>query len=107
MSLMGWTKKVEVKPLSDEAAVTLGSELLGELIIFGVALGTLLFEYKRSQNKDQKKEEIQNQKLSSLQEQINEIGLMLKSQTIKQIELEKQVELLQLLQAEVQNKRKS
>lgn len=102
---MGWTKKVEVKPLSDDAAVNLGSELLGELIIFSIALGTLWFEYKRGQHKDKKKEAIQNQKLYSLQEQINEYGLELKSQTLKQIELEKQLELLRLLQVETTKKK--
>lgn len=92
MKLMGWNKKVDVKPLSAAAAVDLGAELLGELVIFSVALGTLFFEYRRGQKKDKLKETVQNEKLSSLQEQIDMLGMELRTQVIKQKSLQNEVE---------------
>jgi len=100
---MGWTKKVDVKPLSNSAAVELGAELLGEIVIFSIALGTLFFEYKRGQNKDKAKEEIQNKKLMSLQEQINELSLELKQNVSKQIFMEQEIEFLQELEKTKRN----
>ena len=100
---MGWTKKVDVKPLSSSAAVDLGAELLGEIVIFSIALGTLFFEYKRGQNKDKVKEEIQNQKLLNLQEQINELDLKLMQNVSKQILMEQEIELLQKVVKTKQN----
>ena len=89
---MGWQRKVDVKPLSTAAAVDLGAELLGELVIFSIALGTLFFEYKRGQYKDKAKEAAQNQKLSSLQEQMDILGVELRTQVTKQISLQNEID---------------
>lgn len=104
MKLMGWQKKVDVKPLSTVAAVDLGAELLGELVIFSIALGTLFFEYKRGQNKEKAKEVVQNQKLLSLQEQIDVLGVELRTQVTKQASLQNELYSLQKSLAYKDNK---
>ncbi|XP_066934313.1 optic atrophy 3 protein homolog [Clytia hemisphaerica] len=94
MKLMGWNKKIDVKPLSQDAAINLGAELLGELVIFSIALGSLFFEYKRGHKKDKAKEAIQNQRLFNLQEQIDILGLQVKTQASKQIMLQNEIDTL-------------
>lgn len=94
MRLMGWNKKIEVKPLSEEAAVNLGAELLGEFVIFSVAVGTLYAEVRRGQAKDRRKEEDQNAKLVMLQEQITELSVELSKQLHENTALSKKVDLL-------------
>lgn len=83
MNLLGWTGKVDVKPLSKEAAVDLGAELLGEFIIFSIAVTILYAETKRSQMKDRVKEEKQNAKLQNLQDQINGLSVVLHDEIVE------------------------
>ena len=52
MKLLGLGKVVNVKPLTEEQAVELSADMLGEFIIFFVASVILFSEYKRSYNKD-------------------------------------------------------
>lgn len=80
MKMLGWTQSVEVKPLSKQAAVDLGAELMGEFFVFSVALAILYGETKRSQKKDQAKESKQNQTLAHLQNQINNLAFQLEEQ---------------------------
>ncbi|KAM7425234.1 Optic atrophy 3 protein [Porites harrisoni] len=75
MKLMGLSGPDKVQPLSEQVAVDVGAELLGESLIFGIATLTLYFEYRRGQNKEAKKEEEQNRKLTDLQNQIKELEL--------------------------------
>lgn len=48
-------KKVE--PLSEDKAIELGTRLLGEIIVYGISAGLLLYEYNRQTMNDQIKEE--------------------------------------------------
>ena len=64
---MGMKGKVEYKPLSEERAVEVGSEILGESFLFSVAAGYIVYEYWRSARRDQMKEDIQNHDISDLQ----------------------------------------
>lgn len=80
MKMLGWTQAIEVKPLSKQAAVDLGAELIGEFFVFSVALAILYGETKRSQKKDQAKESKQNQTLAHLQNQINNLAFQLEQQ---------------------------
>ena len=73
--MMGLSGPDKVQPLSEQVAVDVGAELLGESLIFGIATLTLYFEYRRGQNKEAKKEEEQNRKLTDLQNQIKELEL--------------------------------
>lgn len=38
---------VNIPPLSDQMAIELGANLLGEVIIFSIGAGLLIFEYVR------------------------------------------------------------
>lgn len=54
MNLLGLPGKVE--PLTEKAAVQLGSDLLSDFIVFGTALGIIMFEYYRQTRNSAKKE---------------------------------------------------
>ena len=61
--------KAEYKPLSEERAVEMGSEILGEAFLYSVAAGYIVYEYWRSIRKDQRMEDTQNLEISHLQMQ--------------------------------------
>ena len=73
MRLLGWDRKVVVKPLSEIQARDLGAELLGELIVLLGAIAITSFEYNRSSRKEKAKEKVQNDKLLYLQKQISDL----------------------------------
>lgn len=64
---MGMHGKVEYKPLSEERAVELGIEILGEAFLYSVAAGYIVYEYWRSAKKDQMNEDHQNHDIYDLQ----------------------------------------
>ena len=78
MRMLGHVGKVDVKPLSKQAAVEMGSELIGEVVLFSIAIGTLSLELSRSHRNDRLKEEEQNAKLLMLQEQITEQNVQMR-----------------------------
>ena len=51
---MGMKGKVESKPLSEERAVEMGSEIIGEAFLYSVAAAYIVFEYWRSTRKDKR-----------------------------------------------------
>lgn len=65
----------KVKPLSETMAIELGSNLLGEGIIFVVAAALLLFEYNRQVRKEQAKEEVRLQELEDLYSTLRDLDL--------------------------------
>lgn len=50
MYVLGFGKPVAVKPLTEEMAVQLGADMLGEMIVFGIAVGVVFHEYVRYNN---------------------------------------------------------
>ncbi|VVC41463.1 Optic atrophy 3-like [Cinara cedri] len=66
----------KVKPLSETMAIELGSNLLGEGIIFVVAAALLLLEYNRQLRKEQLKEETRLQEQEDLNNTIRDLSLM-------------------------------
>ena len=60
-------KGKEYKPLSEERAVELGSEILGETFLYSIAAGYIVYEYWRSVKKEQKKQDDQNHHISELE----------------------------------------
>ncbi|CAH1724523.1 putative OPA3-like protein CG13603 [Aphis gossypii] len=66
----------KVKPLSETMAIELGSNLLGEGIIFVVAAALLLFEYNRQVRKEQAKEEVRLQEQEDLANAIRDLDIM-------------------------------
>ena len=87
MKQMGYEGKAEIKPLTDQAAVDLAANILSEVVVFSIAVIVLYAEMKRGQIKEQAKEEAQNEKLLSLQEQINDLGIEIEKQSTQIREL--------------------
>ena len=87
MRLMGLSGPEKVQPLSEQVAVDVGAELLGESLIFGIATVMLYFEYRRGQRKEEKKEDEQNQKIMGLQNEIKELELTVETNTAQVREL--------------------
>jgi len=83
LQLMGLGKVSAVKPLSDEIAVELAADMLGEMVVFGVACGCLLFEYKRQERKVAGKEDVQNTRLKQLEANISSIALDIEEQNAR------------------------
>jgi len=71
----------KVKPLSETMAIELGSNLLGEGIIFVVAAALLLLEYNRQVRKEQAKEEVRLQEQEDLISSIRDLDLMTEQHT--------------------------
>lgn len=87
MRQMGFIGNVSVKPLSEKAAIDLAADILGDVVVFSIATLVLLVEVKRGSLKDQAKEDSQNAKLISLQEQINDLGIVTEQQSTQIREL--------------------
>ena len=87
MRLMGLSGPEKVQPLSEQVAVDVGAELLGESLIFGIATVMLYFEYRRGQRKEEKKEDEQNQRIIGLQNQIKELELTVETNAAQVREL--------------------
>lgn len=66
----------KVKPLSETMAIELGSNLLGEAIIFAVAAALLLLEYNRQVRKETVREEIRLQEQEDLNNTLRDLNLM-------------------------------
>lgn len=76
MRIMGLSGPDKVQPLSEQAAIDVGAELLGETLVFGVAATLMYLEYSRGKKKEEMKEQEQNQKLFELQRQVKELELL-------------------------------
>ena len=86
MRLMGSNAPIEVQPLAEEKAVEMGSELLGELLLFSVGVGYIGYEYFRSVQKGKHKEDSQDSLIAKLIDRVNEMDTQLE---LIKIELEK------------------
>ncbi|XP_051900118.1 optic atrophy 3 protein homolog [Pristis pectinata] len=74
MRMMGF-KGAQVQPLNEETAAELGSELLGEAIVFLVGGACILAEYMRQSSNNAKKEEELHSTLNSLEQQVAHLAL--------------------------------
>ena len=75
-----WSSGYKVRSISkldEETALSRGADLLSEAIVFSVAAGVTTYEYLRSSEKSQKKEEAQLQKIrddaAKLQAKLNSL----------------------------------
>nr|XP_045602049.1 optic atrophy 3 protein homolog isoform X1 [Procambarus clarkii] len=62
-----------IPKLNEEAAIELGANLLGEGVIFVIAVGILAFEVTRQKEKEKKKEENEQAFINNLEHRINEL----------------------------------
>ncbi|XP_063610761.1 optic atrophy 3 protein homolog isoform X2 [Penaeus indicus] len=60
--------------LSEEAAIELGANLLGEGVIFGIAVAILGYEVARQKEKERKKEQEESDFINSLEQRINDLA---------------------------------
>ncbi|XP_065919273.1 optic atrophy 3 protein homolog [Dysidea avara] len=79
MRLMGSQAPVEVQRLSEDKAVQMGSELLGELMLFAVGAGLISYEYIRSAQKAKEKEVAQDDHIVALSRRVYTLENELKS----------------------------
>ncbi|KAI8904036.1 optic atrophy 3 protein-domain-containing protein [Gorgonomyces haynaldii] len=93
-------EKSKIRPLNDVKAVEQGANLLSELIVFGVAVTTIVLETWRSTNSSKKQKEELKQTLTQLQEQIDAQADNM--QSLKD-QLQSQTEQYQLLRGQLQS----
>lgn len=63
MYIMNLGRPTKVSKLNEDMAIELGANLMGEVLIFSVAGGCLLFEYSRQQTKETNKEQARQEQL--------------------------------------------
>lgn len=87
MRLMNMRKPTAIKRLTEEEAVELGADMLGEGIIFLVASVIVYAEVARSSRKEQAKEDMQNDRLAQLDTRNKDLGLRVERQSVQIREL--------------------
>jgi hypothetical protein len=80
MYFMNISKADKIEPLSETVAIELGSNLLGEGIIFCIAASLLLFEYNRQVRKEKAKEDTRLKEQEVLNNAINDLVLISEQQ---------------------------
>ena len=80
MRLMGHKGKIEVEPLRENAAVDLGAEMLGEVVVFSIGVAVLYAEYRRQKRGETREEDKQQENFRNLQSRVEELGLCLDKQ---------------------------
>ncbi|XP_015176344.1 PREDICTED: optic atrophy 3 protein homolog [Polistes dominula] len=73
MYMMNLGKPTKVAKLNEAMAIELGSNLMGEVIIFSLAGGCLIFEYNRQVAKEIKKEEARNAQIQEFKNNIESL----------------------------------
>ena len=73
---MGGKGAIEYAPLSQEKAVELGSEMLGEFFIYATAASYIVYEYVKSKKKDKARDNTQDEQsvtIIKLNELVNQM----------------------------------
>lgn len=82
MKILGFAmgKKANVKPMTEDEAIELSADILGELVIFAMAALTVVAEYRRQSNKEKAREEQQFARLEHLETSLRSINATLEAQ---------------------------
>ncbi|KAI3710213.1 hypothetical protein L2E82_39987 [Cichorium intybus] len=72
--IYGHATDVEIRPLNEERAVQVAGDLIGELFVFTVAGGALIFEVQRSARSEAKREEIRKQEIEVMRQRDEDIA---------------------------------
>ncbi|KRY84730.1 Optic atrophy 3 -like protein [Trichinella pseudospiralis] len=72
MIMIGFGKPVTIPELNEEAAVELGADILGEMVVYAIAVFVVAFEYMRSNEKARIKEEELQQRLENIESSLKE-----------------------------------
>ncbi|KAK4313674.1 hypothetical protein Pmani_014963 [Petrolisthes manimaculis] len=73
MNIRRSSKTSTIPKLNEEAAIELGANLLGEGVIFSIAVAILAFEVSRQKEKERKKEEMEQNVIDTLQSQVGDL----------------------------------
>ncbi|CAI9292765.1 unnamed protein product [Lactuca saligna] len=87
--IYGHATDVEIRPLNEERAVQVAGDLIGELFVFTVACGALIFEVQRSARSEAKREEIRKQEIEIMRQRDEDIAKQMEFLMKKLEELEK------------------
>ncbi|XP_002525158.2 OPA3-like protein isoform X2 [Ricinus communis] len=86
--IYGHATNVAIRPLNEEKAVQAAADLLGELFVFMVAAGAVVFEVQRSSKSEARKEEMRIQVLQEMKQKDEELAreVELLKQKLEEIE---------------------
>jgi len=76
MLLLGLGRPQAIQPLSEQAAVELGGDMLSEAIVFGIGAGALIFEYNRQSESSKRKEEALMDRLTDIEKRLQETSML-------------------------------
>ncbi len=91
LRLLGLGKTKEVKPLTEEMAVDLGADMLGEMFIFSVGTALIAAEYWRLSKKESHHESSQDLRLRELEDKLLDMRFLLEQQSAQMRELNRMV----------------
>uniref|UniRef100_A0A1D1Y6G4 OPA3-like protein n=1 Tax=Anthurium amnicola TaxID=1678845 RepID=A0A1D1Y6G4_9ARAE len=72
--LYGHSTDVQVRPLNEEKAVQAATDLFGEIFVFMVAGGAVVFEVQRNARSEARKEENRRQELEAMKQRDQELA---------------------------------
>ncbi|KAE8809999.1 optic atrophy 3 protein [Hordeum vulgare] len=87
--IYGHATNVAIRPLDEEKAVQVATDLIGEGFIFSVAVAALIFEVQRSARSEARKEEARKQELEELRQKEEILAKDLEELKLKLAELER------------------
>lgn len=90
--LLNLRKPKEVVKLNEQAAIDLGSELIGEFVMFAIAAATILAEYTRQSRKYADERSALESRWTQIEGKVTNLEEKLDSSTAKISELEKKLE---------------
>lgn len=83
MRILNLGKPSEVPPLNEAMAIELGSELLGEIIVFASAAATLIAEYMRQSRNERLREAAKNEKYNCLECEVEELRMLVRHHDVQ------------------------
>lgn len=87
-------KAKNIEPLSEKAAIELGGEILGELLVFTFGAAILIIEYTRGANKEKAKEDKLKAELQRMNDKLVEVKTVSDIQKEQISDLQKQTDSL-------------
>jgi len=76
MLMLGLGRPQTIQPLSEQAAVELGGDMLSEAIVFGIGAGALIFEYNRQSESAKRKEEALMDRLTDIESRLQDASMV-------------------------------
>lgn len=86
--LMGGQGKVEYVRLKEERAVEVGADMIGEMVVYGIAAGVIFYEVWNSRKLAEEKERMSNEEMASVKDLIvqQECELILLKSRVEKLE---------------------